>query len=98
MATRIYCDNCGNTVREPNKFCFGPLSHLYAGSSGGAGGSGASPNGGAGGLFGAGGGFGASQQTSRPTTPMHVIDLCDTCQNVWMERVKKLTSASETLD
>lgn len=25
MATRTFCDHCGNTVREPNRFTFGPV-------------------------------------------------------------------------
>lgn len=93
MATRTYCDNCGNTVREPNKFCFGPISHFHKkeqqlmqmlkNTQHG--------NGGAGG----GGGGAVACQPPPASPPMNVIDLCDTCQNIWIDRVKKLTGESE---
>lgn len=91
MATRIYCDHCGNTCRNPNVFYYGPapllspsyqnVQAVYV----------------QGGLLGGGGGF---NMPNPPTPPalqnktsvvIESIDLCDRCVPIWMERVGKLT-------
>lgn len=107
MATRTYCDQCGNTIREPNVFLFGPKKNLdyekqqlmaalahqqLAQASQNQG-----PHGYAG-LSSLGGNAGNSQGSTTPPKPMPdtvQIDLCDVCMPIWMARVKKLTSGSD---
>jgi len=101
MATRIFCDHCGNTIRDPIVFCFGPhkavqdqidvyrqmhVQHQYAQQ-----------------------GIAwttASVTTTSgyvPTPPppqatissLEKIDLCQHCVSTWMSRVRNLTKESD---
>lgn len=85
MATRTYCDHCGNTVNNLRKFGYGPAYEappqppsLYA------------P-----GLQAAHQMAVAQQvQCSAPTPPYYetvFLDLCSTCAPIWLKRVKILT-------
>ena len=79
MATRTYCDNCGNTITMPFKYCYGiytgtPPQHVQALSQ----------------QYGLAQGGGVI-----PTTDFVVIDLCPTCKTVWMDRVRALTASSD---
>lgn len=89
MATRTFCDHCGNTVKTPNIFCYGPhqavknevnaafnamhSSHIGQMQI-------------------------AGRATNNPALMMPEltqIDLCDTCVRVWMNRVTALTKTSD---
>lgn len=77
--TIIKCDHCGNKITKPNKFVFGPWTGYDD----------------------------DDEEEERPrkrsphTAPIEPkitrirIDLCNSCVPVWMERVKKLTGASD---
>lgn len=90
MATRIYCDNCGNTVTTPIRFCFGPRSAIdaevndvisrYLGTTPGVGGFQAAL---------------AQQNSNQAPLKTVTIDLCQICVPIWMTRVANLTKASE---
>ena len=87
MATRQYCDHCGNTVRNPKQFCYGPYPAVnyvqaYVGQQQYAAGST--------GILGA-----SAYPTAIPSPEMVVIDLCDHCIPVWTKRVEMLTKASD---
>ena len=102
MATRIYCDNCGNTCRNPQKYCFGsyaainyvhyvakqvPYHATYP----------QSPNVNMqanAGLLGATPTY-STVATTVATPELVVIDLCDHCTKIWMTRVENLTKVSD---
>ncbi len=96
MATRTFCDHCGSTIRSPVKYIFGPGPRitymsvpqmcLHAAQYGGAGA--------AGGILPC---TAISQAISQTTLHENTvtIDLCPTCEKVWMERVKALCRASD---
>lgn len=90
VATRIYCDLCGNTIRNPAKYVFGPSPLIIHNTSYQTV---TYPGGGAGQL-------GGSYQTAMPTsTAYHApttieVDLCPTCEKIWMKRVEGITKAS----
>lgn len=95
MATRTFCDHCGNTCHNPKKFIFGPQmvrdsskeelrQALEMARITGV----TDPNG----LKQAMQGIG---QQVKPSHPTKVIDLCDTCVPIWLERVDKLCRASD---
>jgi hypothetical protein len=96
MATRVYCDNCGNTVHQPVKYCFGPYQEgtTYTSYNQGLA---QNAQWGAGVLGGVGNGGTApiQQVTVQNKTCLSVIDLCPICEKVWMERVMKLTQSSD---
>lgn len=90
MATRTYCDHCGNTVRNPKVLSFGDVrdaqnAEAMSRAQAGVGGIAsliAQPN------------AQRNQNTSQSTEVIDV-DLCPTCVPIWMERVKKLCEASD---
>lgn len=90
MATRTFCDQCGNTVKNPRRFSFGPVPAHEPGPFHG--------NGGGVGVLGSGGG--AFQQARSVPVEQHfpivVIDLCPVCAPIWMKRAEALTKASDT--
>ena len=99
MATRQYCDHCGNTIRNPHKYCYGPhpavnyvATHLpnYAGYSQYPGVNAQSNMGTLGGTP-----TYSTVATAVPSPEMVVIDLCDHCVKIWMTRVENLTKASD---
>jgi hypothetical protein len=85
MATRTYCDHCGKTIHTPVRYCFGPFnvynSLTYNQQYGQV----------SQGLYTATVGI-VTPPPPTPGTQLEVIDLCPTCEGVWMKRVKKLTS------
>ena len=98
MATRTYCDQCGNTCHSPNKLMFGSHSIDQFGIL----------NVQQGGLLtppSLGHPFGTVSYPNKPAIVVSaparkwfnkiIIDLCDTCAPVWMERVKALTKESD---
>lgn len=108
MTTRIYCDNCGNTIRDPQVFCFGPRPNYYSQNQN------AQAQayqlyvaGQAQGIIGpltpytTSGLGGASTTYTLPTNPpvpaiaVEEVDLCQHCVPIWMARVKNLTKASD---
>jgi hypothetical protein len=106
MATRIFCDHCGNTIREPLVYSFGPLKQINDHNSliqmqmqqqrqlalm--------QQNVGMGGNYGGGAAGIASVTTcGSPTSAMIDVDLCPVCAPIWMERVKNLTKRSDPED
>lgn len=96
MATRMYCDQCGNTIRKSTKAsCYiGPaLDYTHATTmnypaypSGGGMGNAANIGNGL---------YMATPAIPVPASPFLAIDLCDTCVVSWPERVKNLTRVSE---
>lgn len=98
MATRIFCDNCGNTVKEAIEYSYGPYKQIrreehermtYMQAMAGT----------------------ARQQTMqgnlsvgvglqgsvipKVTAEMIHVDLCQTCVPIWMSRVRNLTQQSD---
>lgn len=97
MATRTFCDHCGNTVRSPHKFQFGPkpvrdnsaeeLQYtLEVARVGGFGGS-------SGSIKQAMAAIGKPAPV--PAHPTTTIDLCDACIPIWLKRVGALCKASD---
>jgi hypothetical protein len=86
MATRTFCDHCGNAVTEHKEYSFGPKVHPII----------LDPNGqrivGHQVQFMNNGSVGI-QGNSPPS--VQTIDLCAACIPVWMERVRRLTGASD---
>jgi hypothetical protein len=101
MATRTYCDQCGHTCHSPNKLMFG--SFMVEPSANYVGQQGQQALGGI--IYPPGPGNLGSIKMGNPvySTPVYspkwydrvVIDLCDACAPVWIERVKALTQASD---
>lgn len=96
MVTKVYCDHCGHAASNAQKYIFGAHSYFFGIKDPGH-------TNGIGTLAGA-----QAQQVAqiqnqnnayqpRPSGIIRVgdVDLCDTCQVVWMKRVKALTQASE---
>lgn len=98
MATRIFCDHCGNTITKPNVFCYGPWSDVqvlaYGGNSGGAA-VGSASGGGSGSANWVGGTSNHTYQSVAPVLKLVKVDLCDVCVPIWLERVRNLTKASD---
>lgn len=90
MATRIFCDHCGNTIAKPNIFCYGPWTEVQqiAYTAG---------HGASGGLLGAVGavGVGGPTVSTVAVEKLTQVDLCNTCVSVWMMRVRNLTKVSD---
>ena len=98
MTTRIYCDLCGNTIRDPARFSFGPAAEFYSmqavqnypsqygvvqGIAAGGYVSVNLPT------------YAAVQTTTQPKIAIETIDLCPRCIGTWMQRVKNITAASD---
>jgi len=109
VATRIYCDNCGNTIRDPQVFCFGPRYNYYnqnqhaqaqAYNQYVVGQAQAQQN-----AYGNLGGQVVTAYVPLPPNPVppttsqviavEEVDLCQHCVSIWMARVKNLTKASD---
>ena len=86
MGTRIFCDHCGNTVTQVNRYGFGPMpqyipdysnqqtiQRIQAQQS----------------LI------GIQYQALAPQTPIKDVDLCNTCVPIWMKRVEALCKNSD---
>jgi hypothetical protein len=86
MATRLFCDHCGNCVTSVNKFCFGeyPKTQFLPQQGGGYGV--APPQ-----LVPPQGGMQAAFRVDQLT----VVDLCNTCGPIWMRRVANITKVSD---
>ena len=105
MATRIYCDHCGNSIKNPNVLSYGPVKivesyhqhqmqahhfHVIA----------AQQQNMAQGIASAGQ---ANQAMPQPLLkpkilenhPIVDVDLCDHCVPIWMERVRQITAQSD---
>lgn len=93
MVTKVYCDHCGHAAPNAQKYIFGAHNYFFSLADPG---------------HQAAAGFQQNQQTSQiqnqnnayqPQPSVIIrsgdVDLCDTCQIVWMKRVKALTQASE---
>lgn len=103
MATRMFCDQCGNTIRESHKAsCYiGPVLTMHDPSQQHA----INQYNQAVGVqnaqhLGAGSGSysvmaGNYIPTTSATTPFLSLDLCNTCVKSWPERVKHLTRMSD---
>lgn len=99
MATRTFCDHCGNTVRSPHQFQFGPkpvrdtsseeLQYALRMARIGGFGDGA----GSAGIKQAMAGIGKPAPV--PAHPTTTIDLCDVCIPIWLKRVSALCKASD---
>jgi len=83
MATKITitCDHCGNKIPKPNRFSFGPSpSRSYDEDEDET--EEYSPK--------------KRQKTAAvPLPKKETIDLCNLCVPIWMDRVRKLTTASD---
>lgn len=97
MVTKVYCDHCGNPAPNAQKYIFGASNHFFGMNDGACAQAppaqqstaGYSP---------------ALQSSGIKGIPAFVpaeivrsgtVDLCVTCQIVWMNRVKALTQVSE---
>lgn len=96
MATRTYCDMCGNTVRSPAKYCFGPAP-TYHYSQQLVSYPGVQTQGGLSVLGGGQPGY-ATNVTTSPSMATVEVDLCPTCEKIWMKRVEAITKTSEVPD
>jgi hypothetical protein len=103
MVTKIYCDHCGHMAHNAKKFVYGSHNHFYGGQE-------AAPMPATTGLCSspsqqaiaqaqAAQNYSGYQVLNAPKVierpQFGSVDLCDTCQIVWMNRVKALTQASE---
>ena len=97
MVTRVYCDHCGHAAPNAQKYIFGAHSLFYGAVD-------ASPQGVTGILQQTTSQVNSQQNCTGnlpiPNRPPEIIrsgsvDLCNTCQIVWMNRVKALTQVSE---
>lgn len=99
MATRTYCDHCGNTVQNPKVLSFGDFrGKLRDEASQQAVIQQAMDAMRIGGAFGGGGNGGVSvtqQAPSKAVAPIINVDLCDTCVPIWLRRVGALCKASD---
>lgn len=101
MGTRRFCDHCGNTCRNPKVYSYGPSANYimqttslaYQNTMAAANAITFTGNA----MYGSLGGSGGSGAYS--PAPPHIshtdVDLCDTCAPIWLERVRKLTAASD---
>jgi hypothetical protein len=82
MVTKTFCDHCGNTVGSTSysRFTISKNGPVFVASP---------PY-----PYGVSVGQGVVQ-TVQPTTPTLLFDLCPHCEPVWLERIKRLTSASD---
>lgn len=96
MVTKIYCDHCGLAASNAKKFVFGSHQHFFGMSDASQGVQqtvSAASN-----QWPTGGSAGQPLSPYKPTVEKITagsVDLCDTCQIVWMNRVIALTKASE---
>lgn len=98
MVTKVYCDHCGHAAPNAQKYIFGAHNYFFGINDPGhqtTTGISQSQQGGLAGCL-------AQQAKGLPAYRPSVeivrsgsVDLCDTCQIVWMNRVKALTQASE---
>lgn len=88
MATRVICDHCGNTISDKNPKKYAVLRSPYVSYM-------AMPSH-QHSLGGLASGLG-SQGVSMPqvNTPVVEVELCLRCDEIWLNRVKNLTAATE---
>lgn len=83
MATRVICDHCGNTISDKNPKRYHVLRPPYTCFV---------PVQGAnlGGIYGA-----ATAVASTVDKPVYEVELCQRCDEIWLNRVKNLTIQTE---
>jgi hypothetical protein len=85
MGTTKFCDQCGTTVSTLHLVAFGLKNDLMPTNGGGFGNTTS--------VAGIMAQAAANQQSTQ--AKLSEVELCDKCLPIWMERVKRLTTASD---